>query len=359
MRFAETARDLAQRYRSVDVDALDMSDYVKGYIRSYQQEIEAVLQRYVYLLEEGSRRLNKGTDYTFMDFGGGTGVFSLLAKSAGITKVCYVDISQEMAQGAREMARVLAIPVDEFLVASYENLTEITDLRADLIANYDVLEHIYRPVEAFAALQRQLNPGGLVMMASGANAYNPVIAVMYHKKHHISETVGTVYGKEMDCKEPFLNVRKTIISEYSDQLDAGEIEQLAESTRGMRQGDIESAVTVFLATGNLPQPAHRSNTCDPLTGNGDENLLDVYQLKKNLQPLFADVQIATGRYATGQAKFAAAPDIKEKNLIRTLYPYLNYLARLLGPLLNAVMSLLPLRLRLIIAPYYIITGRSI
>ena len=57
-------------------------------------------------------------------------------------------------------------------------------------------------------------------------------------------------------------------------LPSRDLECLARQTRGLNRTDIERAVQSFLETCRMPMPRHPTNTCDPYTGNWQEQLID-------------------------------------------------------------------------------------
>ncbi len=351
MKIDTAAEKLKEKILNLDINSLNASDYFKNYLRSYQDDIDAVIPRYVRILKE-SLKGHRRSCTAFLDYGGGSGFLTMLAKLSGIHRVVYMDISEEIRNGAAELSSVLSIPVDAYYTGTYESL-EI-DEKFDVIANYDVLEHVYDPFKAFKALSELLTVNGTIYMASGSNTYHPVIYWMMTKKHEISEYSGTVSGKKMDAKEPFFEIRKTIIKTNFPSLCEDEISKLAEKTRGFREEDIISIVDMYTKSDLMPLKVHKNNTCDPYTGNWDENLISYFSLARKLRTLFKRVEILPGYYPEVDAEFKRTPDVKDKNIINKVYPYLSYLSVKLAPFLNSLIRLLPGNSKFTVAPYYVI-----
>ena len=142
--------------------------------------------------------------------------------------------------------------------------------------------------------------------------------------------------KERDSRTAFLTLRKNIVSKAAPHLPPLMVAALAERTRGMRQDDIRAAVRRFQATGALPDTlSHPSNTCDPLTGNWCENLMDPHRLLKVLRNSGFEAQVLCGYYA-----FLKGSGIKS----------------LLQAGCNAAISLLG-RKGLALSPYYVLYGK--
>jgi len=348
--------DFIDKFKSIDVSALNASEYVKNYISSYQSQIEIVVQRYQYLLEKIISK--KGKDIVFVDYGGGTGLFSLLAKYTGIRKVIYVDISTEMLNGAKSLANLLEVEVDDFVNWHYESEKEFPYDDIDVVSNYDVLEHLYNPVKAFNLLTNLLKPNGMILMASGSNTYHPVVRWLFSKKHKISEFTGTISAKEIDSNEPFFEIRERIIREEFKGLTERKIRLFAKKTRGYRKDDIVKKINNYLNYKTEIKPAALLNTCDPMTGNWDEHLIDYFDFKDRLEDYFEDVQLLNGWYPRAKAKFIKNFDIKDENFIKRIFPYLSYLFVKFGFLFNLMIKISPYPFKMFLAPYYIVMAEK-
>jgi len=106
------------------------------------------------------------------------------------------------------------------------------------------------------------------------------------------------YGhKQRDSLKSFFAIRKEIIRDYAGELKESDVEKLAKTTRGMRKQDIQKAVEAFLRTGEIPEELqHRTNTCDPFTGNWTEHLVNPYDLKTMLDREGFRIAVVPGNY---------------------------------------------------------------
>jgi len=348
--------EFIKKYKEIDVNDLNVSDYVKNYIKSYQEEIESVVQRYIFILKEVVRK--KGKFISIIDFGGGTGILSLLAKFIGIKHVYYLDISEEMKNGAESLSNKLGIKIDRFLVWDYSQNEKLPLENIDAILNYDVLEHLYKPFEVFNILKDYLAEDGMILMASGSNTYNPIIRILFSKKHLISEFYGTGNGKEIDSKDPFYKIRKKIIQQHFPYLDDEKFAKFAKFTRGLRKEDIISAVELHLEKNKIFILPYLNNTCDPITGNWDENLIEYFDLRDRLKDLFNFVTVKNGFYPEVKANFKKAPQIKDDNIVKKMYPYLKYVSEIIGKPINLLMKILPSPTTFLFAPFYYIVAEN-
>ncbi len=342
---------LKEMLLSVDLSQFDAygSDFA-GYVRVYQDTIDGVLPRYVDLIHRTCR--HRSADMSFLDFGGGTGILSFLAKLCGISFVCYMDFDRNQTEGSRKLAEHLRIPVDDFITGSYEGIETTCTHRFDVIADYDVLEHVYSPEQTFLSLKRVLKPGGEVCMASGANTMHPVISIICKRRHRLWEELGS------SKRRAHLDTRRDIIREAFPDMATQDLELLARSTRGLRRGDILAAASLYRERGMLTRPAPGTNTCDPADGNWAENLMDFLSLAERLRIHFRSVDAGPGLYSPVRPRITQAVDKPDDPLVKLLYPSIYFAAMLLSPLSNLLIRALPYRLKFMVAPYYYIHAKA-
>lgn len=91
---------------------------------------------------------------SFMDFGGGIGTLSILAKLNGIEKVYYVDYSDGLGKCAKYLFEVFNIDVIMIDSRDFKDFKE----NVDVIAMFDVIEHIKNPVELMNQIILNLDP---------------------------------------------------------------------------------------------------------------------------------------------------------------------------------------------------------
>ena len=207
------------------------------------------------------------------------------------------------------------------------------------IVSFDVLEHIYN-VESHIKKLASLSKDRLqIVYASGANIENPLYVRHQMKEHNIfeKETRQKKWGhKERDSLESFFNIRKNIIREHASDLSPDIVEWIAGVTRGLIREDIIKCIDEFQSEGSISYHIdHPTNTCDPYTGNWQENLIDLKWLKQVIEKYGFTVFISPGYFHQQGAWY--------KIIIKTL---INILIKLLG------------RRGMIISPYYIVCAKS-
>lgn len=339
------ANRLFYKLGALNVDALQISNYNRRYLKSKLDNLISNLQISSYILSWSLAKchipLNR---LIFLDYGGGTGFLSLLAKELGINRVVYNDIYEVSCMDARIIAESVGNVADYYVNGEIDDLIKFFRKRStncDAIASYDVIEHIY-DIETFFEKVPSLSKNSLsVVMASGANSYNPLLKSKFKKTHLEAEYKNreNKYGhKDRDSLESYLNIRKDMVREYANELNKAltknEIEQIARRTRGKIEEDIQKSIDRYLKTGKFPEkPKHPTNTCDPITGNWAEHLMDPFHLKTILSKRGFNVCVLSGYYGRSE----------------------NALKRLLGEFLNILISALR-KQSIKIAPFYTIYG---
>lgn len=322
------------RLSTTDLDAIPLSDYSRRYLRTYREDLGLALRRYGQLitwsLEESPLPLG---DNVFLEYGGGTGIMSMLAKAAGVGTVVYNDIYDVSCDDARTLATEMGAVADHYVqgdigdVAAYLGAAGI---RINAVASFDVIEHIYDISGFFSALTA-LTPGPLsITMSTGANPYNPLIVRALRRVHHEAEHVDSPEEegrKERDATGSYLSIRREMIRGIAPELEEGVVERLARATRGLREEDIRAAVTDCLASGRMPSPSHPTNTCDPFTGNWAEQLMDLQGLRDQLRTAGFRAELRFGPYEETGAPARASV----KRALNRGIPLLGELGRYVAP----------------------------
>lgn len=339
-RIDAAAVSLYSRLESSDHPRFDISDYSARYLGESLAQGPAILRLFGRILSialrDGPAELSEAG---VVDFGGGTGLLSLLAREAGVGTVVFNDIYDVSCVDAARIGSALGLEADRYILGGIEDLIPVvrqTATRMAAICSYDVIEHVY-DVEALLAALPRLSEGPLrVVMASSANGLNPRRRLRLMKVQREIENVDRVEVKghnQRDTLRAYRSVRAAMIHDRAPSLRAEEVAGLARVTRGLAWQDIQSAVDRYVTTGTLPQElAHPTNTCDPNTGNWTEHLMDPWALARTLAGLGFRSRVEAGYYA------------RYKGLKGFLTRILNVAIRLGG------------RQGLRLAPYYILVG---
>lgn len=299
-------RRLYNKLIHLDIESSNISEYNQRHLGSKIASARDVLQLYGRLLYLSlNNSLVSPENFVLVDYGGGSGLISLLAVEMGIGTVIYNDIYDVSCTDVSHLSSILGLTLDHIVCGDVDEL--ISYLRKNLlsinaITSYDVLEHIYDVESHFKRLASLSNSQFRVVYASSANIANPICAHLIRKKQIEAEYKDREkkWGhKERDCLQAYLGVRKNMISLYATDLSPEQVDKLACSTRGLIQQDIEKYVDEYRRQGSITyHPNHPTNTCDPYTGNWCEHLMDFGWLQQILKNEGFSVEIIPGRYNT-------------------------------------------------------------
>ena len=302
------AARLFEKVRTLRIESLNISDYNKRYFGHIAEDITASLQLRSYMMAwvlSESRKSLAGS--VFIDYGGGSGMLSLLAKELKIGTVIYNDIYDVSCHDAGVIAEALGCPADHYVRGEIDDVIYFLKgkgLSCSALASYDVIEHIYDMEDFLRKLPFLSNGSMSIFLSSGANMLNPRQNRLLTKKQIDVEFTDRQpkWGKKpTDCLRAHLRVREEMIEDYLNELSVNTgkdiVEKLAKDTRGLIQEDIRSHVDRYLKTKqSMPVLVHPTNTCDPYNGNWCEHLMDPFYLAKILADNGFDTQILAGFY---------------------------------------------------------------
>ena len=298
------AARLYDKLNDLTIDQLDISDYNKRYLGNHLKNLTSTLQKHAYILAWSlACSPAPPAEQVLIDYGGGCGVLSLLAKELGTGTVAYSDIYDVSCTDAQLIAQAVHNEADHYIHGDVDAVIDF--LRASavsgaVVASYDVIEHIY-DVEGFLAKLAELaEPPFRLVMASSANPRNRRIRqrLMAKQTRLEHEDRERQWGhKERDCLKAYLTVRKDIVADHAPALSDSEAQRLAQATRGLIDPDIRACVDAYLETGRTPrQPDYPTNTCDPTTGNWAEHLMDLDRLQAILAERGYQASVLPGYY---------------------------------------------------------------
>jgi len=304
------AERLKEKLSALDPLSPRVSAYFRRYLSDKLASLSPVLDLYAHVLKTCLSATGKDPDeLSLVDYGGGTGMLSLLAREAGARKVIYLDIYDVSCADAARLAKSLGLAADHYVEGDVEALFSFLKSSGevpDVVASYDVIEHVYDILGFFRRLADLPRETALVM-ASGANAANPLIRYRLSRIQRRVEREGQEarWGqKERDCRNAYVLEREAMLSAELSRLGAEPgpvtLKELARRTRGLAGEDLLQAASRFAKTGVLPEPPeHPTNTCDPHTGNWAEQLLDPGDLVEALSKAGRPAHVEPGIYSAG------------------------------------------------------------
>lgn len=338
-------KTLKEKLQTLDFSIFTDNYYV-SYLKNYIKMYDIIIQRYEEIIKYAIKH-NNGTDFSFLDYGGGTGILSLLAYFSGINEVYYLDIVSLRKENFDILCKFLMLEIKNSLVGSYDSLDKTQ--KFDFIANYDVLEHIDQPLKCFIKLSKHLNKNGIIYMHSGANNHSPISVYLNRLKHTSTEP----FNKTSDSQ----NLRLKYIEENFTYLPNDIIKKLSFATRGMIFREIDFVVEYYLISGRIYKNINKSNCRSPKNGVWTEHLFDLFIFKRELTNFFQKVILKAGKFPIGKPVFEKAM-YKQSKTFSFIYSVLRFLSILVAPVLNFLITILPLKCSLLISSSYIIIAKN-
>lgn len=309
--------------RQTNVDRLSISDYNRKYLKTYINSVDFYLSQYAQLMLKvlaiSTKPINQSS---FIDYGGGCGILSLLASEMGFGQIIYNDIYDVSTCDAKVIANSFKIHVDQHVNGDINELCLFLkqhNLAADYICSFDVLEHIYDWEKWFKIAQNIEGKPSFVFLTS-ANGANPFINQRLIKLQKIAELRGrnrTLGWKERDACESFLSIREKFIQNIASNLTFDEVSMLAKSTRGLILSDITDVVNQYIQTKEINYRClHGTNTCDPYTGNWTENIIDTNYLITTICQMGYKAHVTNGFYSYSNNRIKSLPKMFLNHVIR-------------------------------------------
>lgn len=323
---------------------LNITEYNKKYINQMigtHDGLINTLRKYAFILSWAFNKKYGKENLTFLDYGAGHGLMSMLAKELGIKHVLLSDIFPPSMDDAKELAKKLNLSIDHFIVGDIPETLEYLKqhkIEIDVISNYDTIEHIYK-IEDFIKALPMFGSNINYFFGSGANGSNPFIDKKLrsiHKKIERMDKEVKEGHKASDSVKAYTTIRREIILEKHQDLDEKDLNQIVRLTRGKRKDVILRDVEEFKRTGNLPiEISESTDTCDPMNGNWAEHIMDPYDLNQKFEMVgFKNTFVLAGFYG------------KPKKIIN----------KIAGFFFNLFVKLMPTKIGLKLAPYYAIYG---
>lgn len=278
----------AAQLRTMNVGELRLSDYCSKSLGRVVDASDYYLDIYRYSLEKALEISGLSpAEITIVDYGGGHGILSVLAKRLEFERVIYVDSNPEAHFMARKVFEKFQTGPDIMLQGDVETLKEwcaANRVKPDALLAMDVIEHIYVLDEFFAALHT-ISPSMSMVFTTASTPFNKRVVRRLHHAMNVDE-----YGSGR--KKGFRQLRRDHILHLHPDMPDKQLDYWAENTRGLIYSDIERAVES--QSPNLLLDAY--NTCDPATGSWTERILPIDDYEHILLPYHFSLQVVPGRY---------------------------------------------------------------
>lgn len=266
---------LAEKLRQIDYQSLPISDYSHRYI----QCLLPILDYYLDICQRALDLLPSST-HTLVDYGGGHGFLSLLAKQRGFKQVIYIDYNPQASETVTALAKEVGFGPDVILTGDSNTLktwSQEQQIFPDALIGIDIIEHIYR-LDTFFDDLLSVNPGMAMVFSTASTPYNPWVKRRLHR-FMLKDELGT------STRKGFLHLRREHIATLRPDLSPDELDRWAAATRGLTYPDI----TATLTHSHIPESPHSCipafpNTCDPATGSWTERILPLKEYRSLAAP---------------------------------------------------------------------------
>ena len=180
-------------------------------------------------------------------------------------------------------------------------------LSASGIISHNAIEHIYDMNELFASIGALAARETFVWLSTGANPLRRKTAniLTAHAIRVENETRERVPGhKERNALMAYKDIRREIVTQLRPELPDESVTKLVEATRGRRKDHIEEYVANYVDGSRVTlKPAHPTNTCDPLTGNWAERLMDPFALVADASNHGLSLKVMSGFWSMDGGNF--------------------------------------------------------
>lgn len=306
----QSINSLYKKLKELNVEQLNISSYNKKYLGTYINNYSFFMSLYRQLMHKAVKHLSVHiSEATFVDYGGGCGILSYLAKEIGFKTVIYNDLYKVSANDAKVISNALKIKIDYFITGDIEqfvNELQRFNLCPHLICSFDVLEHIYN-WKLWLETVIKINSHFSLLFMTSANSENPFIQRRIKKIHLQTEYEGFTKDdswKEIDLNTAFFTERKKIIANAFPKLSSNDITLLAQKSRGLVKPAIEKLSEDFIKTKKINYHiVHPTNTCDPYTGIWTENLINSKEFKAFAKDKNLQIEITNALYGYSHSKF--------------------------------------------------------
>lgn len=220
-----------------------------------------------------------------LDAGCGYGVIAIILALMGANRVVGIDISEERLSTFAQIIQDYGF--DKQLEARLQSVedTGLPGASVDAVISNEAISH-YHDVDAFLKeAARVLKPGGVLLIADGNNASNPLRRRHTHEIWERFENgpPGTVHRHVLEV--PYIEMRRQIIRASAPHLPDDVVEQMARRTSYMHKEEVLQAVKNYLATGQLPNVTFDRNRCpvNPLSGAYMEHMFYPPMLARQIE----------------------------------------------------------------------------
>lgn len=280
---------LKQKLRAINYNKLPISNYNKTYINKLLPHLDFYFDIYSKCIEELVRTSGKPIEsITLIDYGGGSGFLSLLAKLLKFKNVIYLDINPLSSQTIGILSEQTGIIPDAIVtgdVVALRKWCASNEVHPDGLISIDVIEHVYNLYDLFSDLMA-INEEMPLIFTTASNPKNHL------KCSHLRKIM-------KKCEQDYYTKRLIYIQQTYDQFSEEKQKELAKNTRGLNYEDISLYIKNGVANNKTQLTSKdKYNTCDPETGNCTERILSFDEYETITSSFCYDIKFSKGFFNT-------------------------------------------------------------
>ena len=305
--FKSVLEDIAK----LDLKELGVSEYNQIYIQTKLRKPHYEMCVASYMLGEFTNHTGSDHDNAVLvDYGAGSGLACFAAKRLGIKHVVYCDIFEQSCKDAKLIGDAIGVTIDQYVCGDLPDTHQwirSNGLQASGVISHNVIEHVYSMNELFDFIGQIAERDTFVWLSTAANPFRKKTQaeLAKHANRVETQTREPAPGhKERNALEAYRDIRHSIVKQARPELDDETLNLIADRTRGMRQDDILAFLASYTAGDTITiEPDHPTNTCDPLTGNWAERMMDPFQLVQDAKRHDLDLQVRPGLWSLDDDSF--------------------------------------------------------
>ena len=180
----QAAQALISQLKAIDYERLPISKYNKRYIARLKPVLSYYMKIYADCLLKGLESIGSSPEeITLIDYGGGSGFLSILAKQAGIGRVIYIDLNPDSVDTIRILKELVNTGPDIILHGDSDTLADwcsANKVKPQLLIATDLIEHVY-DLSAFFANLVAIDNKMQMLFTTASTPFNPYVKRRLHQ----------------------------------------------------------------------------------------------------------------------------------------------------------------------------------
>ena len=180
----QAAQALISQLKAIDYERLPISKYNKRYIARLKPVLSYYMKIYADCLLKGLESIGSSPEeITLIDYGGGSGFLSILAKQAGIGRVIYIDLNPDSVDTIRILKELVNTGPDIILHGDSDTLADwcsANKVKPQLLIATDLIEHVY-DLSAFFDNLVAIDNKMQMLFTTASTPFNPYVKRRLHR----------------------------------------------------------------------------------------------------------------------------------------------------------------------------------